>query len=197
MKSTRAPESSRRVAMAPEPKPAKIGTTVSAGLEAAVKNGENLRDHGHGTGPRGRRRASPMAASAIGHAIGFGRNSAKVTVRVAPLSPSQMQATRSGVGPAVQAIVRDIEPAADEPLGPLGAAAGIEHLVVGLEPFDAHFAHDLIPESLGIFTREAQKRLAVRKPEALHEAPDVGPLDELAGGLPDHANNSVTRAALR
>ena len=46
-----------------------------------------------------------------------------------------------GIRPTVEAIVRDVESSADEPLCPLRTAARVEHLPVWLKPLDAHFAH--------------------------------------------------------
>ena len=64
-------------------------------LEAAVEDGENLRDHRHADAPRGRR--PPARAHAVRWPPDWPLRGlrAKVTERVAPFSPSQMQATRS------------------------------------------------------------------------------------------------------
>ena len=91
-------------------------------------------------------------------------------------------------GPSIQAVVGDIQFAADEPLRPFGPARSIEHARIWLKPLDIHFAQDFTPEPLGLFPRKAQECLAVGESQALHEAPDVGSLDEFAGGLPDHAH---------
>lgn len=73
--------------------------------------------------------------------------------------------------------MRDVELAADEPLRPFGSAADIEHLLVGREPFDVHFAHRFVPEALRLFAGELQEGFAIVESQALHEAPDVGLAD--------------------
>ena len=142
-------------------------------------------------------RADPHRRQRIRDAIGFAlqfreRHGAGFAALAFPKAGDAIRC-----GPSIQAVVRDIEFAADEPLRPFGPARSVEHLRIRLKPLDIHFAHDFIPETLGLFPRKAQECLAVVETQALHEAPDVGLLDEFAGGLPDHAINSVTRAAMR
>ena len=197
VKSTRAPESSRRVAIAPAPKPAKIGTTVDARLEAAVEDGENLRDHRHAqrhavAGFRGPARAGRWPRDWLPRCSSAKRDRARGAVLAFPDAGHAIR-----LRPPVQAIVRDVQPAAGNHCAHSGPRLRVEHLAVWLKPLHAHLAHHFVPEALRHLAREAQKRLAIAKPEALHEAPDVGLFDELARRLPDHATNSLTRAVVR
>ena len=74
--------------------------------------------------------------------------------------------------------MRDIQLAAEEPLRPLRAAADVHHLFVGLEPIDAHGAHELVPESFGLLAGKSQEGFAVVEAQLLHEAPNVGACNE-------------------
>ena len=135
-----------------------------AQLETAVENGKDLRNHrhGHGDAVAGLKAESGQA---VGDTIGVAEQLGESDLAGGSVlrfpDAGQPAGVRSGSGPAIQAIVGDIDAAADEPLGPFGAAGKIEHLAVGMEPLDAHLAHHLMPEALGIFAGEAEERFAV------------------------------------
>ena len=95
VKSTRAPESSSRVAIAPAPNPAKIGTTISPACRQPYSTPRI-------SGTIGITRATrspasrPSFTSPRATRLASRRNSPKVIVRVSPFSPSHRQAVRPG-----------------------------------------------------------------------------------------------------
>ena len=159
-------------------------------LEAPVEDGENLRNYRY-TERYAVAGLEAEGAQSVGHAIGLladfmEGDGARVAVLAFPKAGHAI-----AIRPAVEAIVRDVELSAGEPLRPLRTVGRVEYLPVWLKPLDAHLAHQFVPEALGILAGEAQERLAVVKSEALHEAPDVGGFDPGLSGIPDHAKGRV------
>src|SRR3954447_24947764 len=104
----------------------------------------------------------------MGHAIGLRLDLAESDRACSAALALPNAGHAIAIGPAVQTVVGDVQASAGEPLSPLRSARGIQDVAIGSEPFDAHFAHHFVPESLRIFAREEQKCLAVLKSEALH-----------------------------
>ena len=136
---------------------------------------------------------------AVGHAIGIGAqfgegHGARFAAFAFPNAGDAI-----GIGPAVEAIVRDVEFAADEPLRPFGSAAGVETSAWYGSNHSTPISRMISSQNRSGSSRENCRNASrSSKSEALHEAPDVGLLDEFAGGFPDHSKLSVTRrAALR
>ncbi len=93
-------------------------------LAAAVQNGQDGRDHGQRQGhPVARFQAH--GGEAVGHPVGvapqLGESNLPGGAVFGLPDAGHARAAGRGGGPPVQAIVRDIDAAADEPLGPLGA----------------------------------------------------------------------------
>ena len=79
--------------------------------------------------------------------------------------------------PAVDAVVRDRQAAADEPGRPLGAARQIDHALPRLCELEAEVVDHERPEPLGLLARTADERPVVGCARTVLEARDVGALD--------------------
>src|SRR5207244_4141706 len=92
----------------------------------------------------------PERAESIGHPSGFFVDFGECDRTCGAVLAFPEAGDTIAFRPTVQAIVGDVETSAGEPLCPLHAAAGVQHLLVRLKPLHAHLAHHLVPETLRI-----------------------------------------------
>ena len=105
--------------MAPAPKPAKIGTTVRPALKQPYRIGEDLRQHGQAERDAVARFEAEGAES-VGDLVGLGVDLVEGSGAGGAVLGFPDAGDAVGGGPAVQAVVGDVEGAAGEPLRPLG-----------------------------------------------------------------------------
>ena len=85
---------------------------------------------------------------------------------------------------AVEAVVGQIDLATDKPARPGNAVAGIEQRVKRPIELDAEVLDDGVPEPLDIGRRPGDQLAIAGDPVPLHEAADVGIIDDLLNRLP-------------
>ena len=90
-------------------------------------------------------------------------------------------------GVAVDAVGRQVDPAAAEPGRPHRPARVVEHRVVRRRELDAQVADDRVPEPADVVTRAAAQLLPAVDPVLAHERAGAGVLDDARRRLPDPA----------
>jgi len=90
-----------------------------------------------------------------------------------------------GIEVAIEAVVGEVQPAADEPARPRRAARGVEHAAERLREADAEVLDHAAPVPLGVVHRAALQLFQRADAQAAHEAGDLRALDVLGSGPPN------------
>ena len=100
--------------------------------------------------------------------------------------PDGGERVRAALGPAVHAVARDRDFAADEPRRPLRPARVVEHLVPRLRELEPQVVDAERPEPVRVVLRAADELRVVRGARPAHEPRRVRVLDRRLVGRPHH-----------
>ena len=95
-------------------------------------------------------------------------------------------------GPAVDAVPRDVQLAADEPRRPLRTAGEVDHLPPWLGELDPHVLDGRRPEPLGVVDRTLHELAVVVEAVTPHQPDDIRALQGLRIGLPHHFGHGAS-----
>ena len=175
-----------RCATAGAAKPEKIGTWIAPMCAIACDATATSGDIGRKM-PTRSPGSTPSETRCSASRVTSRESSANVTSRRLPSSrsPTAAMRVRPGHGPAVHAVVRDVQRRADEPGRPRGAARVVEHLRPGLRELEPQVLDASGQNQAGSSLRAAHELAEIGDAGPAHEAGRIRMLDRRPVGAPN------------